>query len=335
MKSFYTLLCFLLTSLLAVAQLPTLQKATPFDKFISQPPIRWAAYINDTVRFERYNLTRLLIEKFAKGQIKASLPVGFGSADAMQVKYLRKEAIDAIKFPMLADTIAGYVGDQPDAVNYTIRRRIPLDTSRSLLSDITQILYIENDQLKSYIPWISPMFPAYTSSGIYLGESDYFSTCFNFNYATRFSSNHYSIALGSSQTFIKPDSIDRKYNLKELYGQGLLAALWPQILKGRYGLVEYEKKTGIKPGDLITPLLNQSLAQVPKYDSLGYISEYVMVKDPLTAADFPGLSIHFNWFYDTRLNLVYNQISRLDLWARRTREDGTITGLAPVVSVLF
>ena len=85
---------FLLLSNISFAQLPTQQKATQFDKFINKPEIEWAAYINDTIRFKKINLNNLLFSRLVKNEIKISLPVGSGSDEANQIRYLNKKSID-------------------------------------------------------------------------------------------------------------------------------------------------------------------------------------------------------------------------------------------------
>ena len=83
----------LLVSNASFAQLPTQQKATQFDKFINKPEIEWAAYINDTIRFQKINLNNLLFSRLVKNEIKISLPVGSGSHEANQIRYLNKKVL--------------------------------------------------------------------------------------------------------------------------------------------------------------------------------------------------------------------------------------------------
>ena len=81
----------------------TAQQATPtqFDKFINQPSIEWAAYEYDKITPEKINLNKLLVLKLARNEIKASLPLAGGTANANNFIYIPKKAIDK-------ETLCGY-----------------------------------------------------------------------------------------------------------------------------------------------------------------------------------------------------------------------------------
>lgn len=337
MKRIIAIAVLLIFHASAWAQAPSTQVPTPFDRFIASPAVTWAAYINDTVRFHDFNLTKLLIEKFSAGKIRASMPVGFGSDDARRLKYCSKRYLDRQKFGSMVDTIPSNDDLYPAKAGYLTENRYApsLDTSKSLLTDITQVLYVENGQLKSYIPWIAPMYPIFTSTGVYLGEADYFSTCFNYQRNLQAGKKATLIFLGSSETKISPDSINPQFKLKELYGRNLLATLWPYLQKGNYPLTDLVKKSPLKPSQLNSHLFNDEAVMVPKYDSLGYVIGEEEIVDPISAASFSHATIRYEWYYDKRLNIVFSRIKEMQLLGLKYKADKTAYGPIAILGISF
>ncbi|MEP7254307.1 MAG: hypothetical protein ABI666_00955 [Ferruginibacter sp.] len=323
----------LLLSNASFAQSPTQQIVTQFDKFINKPEIEWAAYINDTIRFENFSLNKLLLTRLAKNEIKASMPVSSGSAEADQIKYSKKKDIDLIKFP--GNEIA--VFDSTGNLVRTEHRSQEIDTASFTLTDATQILFIENGQLKTYTPWVATMLPVITSTGVYLGNGDYFSTCFNFNYAYQAGKQNKILFLSQSKRKIRPDSFDVRSKLKELYGRNVLQTLWPYILKDKFEMFDCTKNKKLKAKELDGELIsgNGSKVAVPIYDSLGNITGSKIFQEALSIDVFTSIELIQDWYYDQTKNIVFNTVRELYLYAKKRTTDGEAKEATPILKIVF
>ena len=330
MKKLTTPLLIFLSNLL-FAQAPTQQKATVFDKFINKPEIEWAAYINDTNRFEQVHLNKILLIRFAKKEIKASLPVGSGSFEANQVKYLNKKDIDRVKFSSSQVAVYDSVGNMTGVQNV-----IPqMDTASFTLTDITQILYVEKGQLKTYIPWLATMYPVVTSTGIYLGDGDYFSTCFNYRYNYLSPKQNKITWLAKTNRRISLDSFDVRNKLKELYGRNIAETLWPYILNSKIAAFDYKTNKRLKSGEFTTDLITEEKIMVPVYDSTGNQVGEVVKRSELTPDVFTSIQLVQDWYYDYTGNVVFTTAREMYLYAKKWKPTGEAGNPEPVLKLVF
>lgn len=324
---------FLLLSNGLLAQVPTGQKATPFDKFISKPEIEWAAYINDTVRFKKVNFNALLLKRLTAGEIRASLPVGSGSYQADKISYLNKKEIDD-KILYTKNRVAVF-DSTGNMVREEERRSDNFDTTLFTLTDATQILYIENGQLKTYTPWVAPMKPVTTSTGLYLGEGDLFAACFNFSYTYRSSKQNKIVWLGQYKKKISLDSFQVINKLKELYGRNLLQTLWPYVLKNKIRAFDYEKNNRINPGEFTTDLLNGARIPISLYDSAGNIVGHSFAKAELVPQVFTTLELVQDWYYDRTANIIFTTAREAYLYAKKWTNNGEPVMASPIIKLVF
>ena len=321
---------FLMVSHSTFGQMPLQQTATPFDTFINRPDIEWAAYINDTITYKDFNLNKRLIIRVLKNQSRASLPVGCGSPQALHISYLnKKEILHALFFT--DDTFSF------DSSGNMIRKnqfRLKTDTASFTKTDLTQILYIQNGQLISYIPWVAVMFPVITSTGNYLGDGDCFSTCFNFNYKDQPGKKEINIPLSLSRRKIRLDSFDVKGKLKELYGRNLLETLWPYILKNKIRVYSAETGKILKPGDINTDLVNEEKIQVPVYDSTGNLTGHKFIQNPLFPDSFTSAELVQDWYYNETRNWVFNKIRELYFYAKKWTAAGEANEATAILKIV-
>lgn len=330
MKKLTTIL--LLLSNITFAQLPTQQTATQFDKFINKPEIEWAAYINDTISFERVNLNNLLLTRLSKNEIKASLPVGSGSIQADQIRYTTKKELDHLKSHNDEIAVFDSLGNMATKIK---RQPYIIDTATFTITDITQILYVANGQLKTYIPWVATMLPVITSMGVKLGYGDYFSTCFNNNYDYRSPRQNKIIWLSQSKKKISLDSFIVRNKLKELYGRNLLLTLWPYILKNKISVFDYGNNKKLKPEELTTDLVNEEKQQVPVYDSTGNVTGFQFVHSALPPDVFTSAELVQNWYYDQTKNIVFTTTREVYLYAKKWTSKGEPQNASPILKLVF
>lgn len=329
MKKIIPLLLLLSNNLFA--QSPTQQKETGFDKFINKPEIEWAAYINDTTRFEKVNLNKILFTRLIKNEIKASLPVGSGTPEADQVKYLKKRDIDRVRFSSneipVFDSAGNMIGVRTQTQD--------IDTASFTLTDVTQILFIEKGQLKTFVPWVATMLPVVTSQGINLGDGDYFSTCFNYKYNYQPPKQNKVTWLANTKRKIIFESFDARNKLKELYGRNPVQTLWPYILKNKIAVFDYEKNTRIKVTEFTTDLINEAKTMIPVYDSLGNQIGQRANYSELDPNVFTAIELIQEWNYDHTGNIVFIKIKEAYLYARKWKANGDAGNQAPILKLVF
>lgn len=145
MRHYLNILCVLISAY-AFSQEPT-----QFNKFINQPAIQWAADFTDTIRFSDTNLSELLRKRFHAKEIKASLP----QRAPLKINYVNEQTIDQSIFHSIADTLLDSNGNV--TTRHTIYHYQETDRNSDLIH-LTQILFIENGRLRSYVPYAAPLY---------------------------------------------------------------------------------------------------------------------------------------------------------------------------------
>lgn len=272
---------------------------TQFDKFVNKPGIQWAAYASDTFNFDRADLNNILLKRLIKKEIKASLPVESRTAAVNHIKYLPIDSINS-----------AYFGETNGSGNR-------IDTARFMITEITQVLYVEKGILKSYIPFITPALPVYLSSGKYLGESFYFNTAYNYKYNRKIRNRNKLIFLGQTTSMLKPALAQSKDQLKTMYGKNLLETLWPYVLENKIGAFSPEANNKLMPEEL-----NKNLAAVepliaPIYDSVGNILRYEVESGTDKPESFSHVQLVQEWFYDHKRNRLFAQNREMIIFIRK------------------
>lgn len=275
--------------------------------------------MNDTFRFEKPNLNKWLLVRFSKKEIKAAMPVGNGSAEADQPKYVNLDAVDKIKF---GEVMMPEYDSLGNLVRTLVLKRGISDTAEFTLTHATQILYLENGQLHSYIPWVSTMIPVYTSTGMYLGQGNYFSSCFNANYKYQPTPANKVTWLRQTNQRIRLDSFDTRNKLKELYGRNLVVSLWPYLLKNRHELFNATSGKRLLPKELNSELIYGRMV-VPVYDLEGNVKGEQAINDPLFPDIFTSVDLKQDWYYDPAKNMVFCTVREITLNAWKPSADGS------------
>lgn len=304
---------------------------TQFDKFISNSKIEWAAYISDSFYFDKTNFNNLLISRLAKAEIKASLPFSERSESINSIKYLPKDSIDKLviteghKVKPLLDSNGNVVWHFNNKPN----NHPPIYG----ITEVCQILYVQNGKLKTYVPFVTPVLPLFMSTGKYLGESFYFNTAYNFN---RKSKNRKKDKIVFLQQTSKPVLLNEPYkknNLKELYGKNWLETLWPSLAANNIAVFSIEQNRALTDSEL-TPETSITIPEVaPLYDSAGAISKYKIEKVGIRPADFTEAVLIQDWYYNASKNIVYNKIREIYLYTNDAAEPNNRK--EPLVKLIF
>jgi hypothetical protein len=310
---------------------------TQFDKFINQPQIEWASYANVSLGFEPVVLNKVLLERFIKKEIKAALPIESGLPQANTVRLLSKKSIDSIiHFPGL-NNVNLYDSDGNIIAFKTATQHAVFDTSAKSVTEVIQIFYIENGKLASFVPWVSPgILPVTTSTGIFLGNTTYFSACFNFLYKSTPSNKDKIIFLSQSNHKLYLDTAVTEKKLKELYGRNIIETLWPYILADKFALYLTDNNKKIKAADIDMELSKKINEAVPisVYDENGNatIKSY---RTPFSPKRITSIEIIQDWYYDHTKNIVFNKIKAAYLYAKKWGDNGLNNPAIPILKIVF
>ena len=310
---------------------------TQFDTFINQPQIVWAAYANVSLSYEPVILNKILLERFSKKEIKAALPIESGLPEANAIRFLSKKSIDSILYFPIQSSVNLFDSEGNMISSKTITRQPVFDTSVKSTTVTTQIFYIENGKLSSYIPWVSPVIlPVTTSTGIFLGNTACFSTCFNFLYNSTVSGKDKIIFLGHTNHKLFLDSAATDGKLKELYGRNIVETLWPYIMANRFALYLTDDNKKIKAGDIDMELSKKINEAVPisVYDENGNaISK--SYRTPFSPKRITCIEIIQDWYYDYTKNIVVNKIKDAYLYAKKWDNKGGNNPAIPILKIVF
>lgn len=325
MKKKLTLI-FLLTSHILFAQ----NKTTQFDKFVSKPGIEWAIYASDTINFTNADLNNLLLKRISKNEIKASLPVESRTAETDKITYSPLDSIDQAFYGDRLDILMDSTGTQ-----YFLKRDIPeKDSSNFKRTEVTQILYIEKGKLKSYIPFITPTLPVYMSTGGYIGERFYFTSCFNYTYNNKPRNKSKLIFLTQTKKMIKLDIPESTHRLKEMHGNNLLQTLWPYVLENKIDAFYPDSSRKLKPEELNVNLAYNEPLLIPLYDDEGVVVGYRAITDPIDTKKFTDIQLLQDWYYDHKKNKVYSNIKEVVLYLSKFNKK-EVEEPVPVLRLVF
>lgn len=271
---------------------------TQFDRFVNRPGIEWAAYASDTFNFQSARFNQLLVNRFAQNKIKASLPVESRTGEANEITYVWKDAVDDAFYGSRVDTMTDASGN-----TVTVKKPVPqIDSAGFKLTEVTQILYIEKGVLKSYIPFVTPTLPVYLSTGMYIGERFYFSTCYNYKYNEKPRKKGKLVYLLQTKKLIGLDFAKNGTELKRLYGNDLVKSLWPFVLAGKIPAYAVDKNIQLKPAELDMGLVKTWPVLTPVYDQKGAVVKYEVVPVMVDQGNISSILLTQDWYYDHKRN---------------------------------
>jgi hypothetical protein len=310
-------LCFilLLPGSVVLAQKNT--RPTPFDRFVNKPGIVWAAYASDTFNFNDKSFNYLLLNRFAKNEIKASLPGESRTNEVHNIKYISKDAIDVNFYGSRIDTVMDESGNP---VN--IQRPVPqIDTAEFKITEVTQILYIEKGLLKSYIPFVTPALPVYLSTGRYIGERLYFNTGYHYKYNGKPRQKNKLVFLSQTKKMIRFDADQKTNELKSMYGNDLIKSLWPYVMQNKIPAYAVDKAERLKPEDLNMGLVKTWPIICPVYDHNGSVVKYQVVPVEVDPGKYTSALLIQDWYYDHKKNKLYSSIKEMILYIKKDDKD--------------
>lgn len=284
---------------------------TVFDKFIKKRNIVWASYANDTLSFNNFNLSNELFKRYENAKHKITRPLNRDSLMAgKKVTYIHKNELEQTSFP-----------------------NGKIDSISSKKINIEQIFYVVNGKLYSYVPWVSPRISVYTSRDLFLGTSEYFSSCINYNYKFKPSKKDDQIFITTTKRKFLLDSFPRADRLKELYGVSMLDAIWKDLINNKNEIINVNSGQKI-PVENLQKYFFANTVTIPLYDSLGNVFASQAYNEPISPSLFQQIEITQNWFYDYTKNIVTSNITDVTLFVRsKIYRDNN--NLIPAIKIIF
>ena len=309
-------------------------RPTQFNRFINKPSVEWAACLNVQATFDKEPLNRILAERLARNEIKASLPLYSGLNDATAITYLTRDSIDNVMlYPSSMLPRYDSAGNELPFDRQSLKSKVTVDSL--IQTSLTEILYIENSELKTYVPWVSPMMPIRTSSGILLGQGSYFSTCFNFKYNYKTSRRKKIGFLGETNQLIPLDSAMPLNHIKQLYSRNLVQTIWPYILDGKIKVYTTGSGDLLEKEKIDEYLVNKTKIPVPTYDEAGNITGNSFLASAFETRLFTSVELRQEWYYNYTDNIVFSRIREIVLCLRMIPSEGAEPVSSPVLKIVF
>jgi hypothetical protein len=284
-----------------------------FNRFVKKESVRWAAYISDTVRFSEKNLSAILRSRIKKGNIVAAEPFSHEMmGTGFKIRYISNGETE--KKIHRADTV--FSQDSSGVISTLVSERADsqiFDSISNNLVSTEEILFIENGKIYAYIPFVSPAFSMYTNNGDFLGSAAFCTTSFNNDPYSGAGPADKITRLIQTKRRLLPDSIEKQHQLKQLFGENMLEALWPAVERGKIKLYSFEDDRVLTIREISSKMINTNML-IPVYDSTGEIIRNISPLEPLRPSLFKNLEMVQDWFYDYSKNIVFNKIKELVLY---------------------
>lgn len=297
-------------------------------KFVEHKNIQWAAYITDTAHFSNPNLSLLLRNRLEKDEIKVFLPflTGLNTAGTKKpaIQYITKDSLfdPGYHTPVPVYDEDGKLVESPAEKRTDLFSPLKFDSRTNDMIEFEQAIYVESGKLKTFISSVSPKYSVVTPQGTYLGFSNIFTTALNIERTIRKAKRKKAIAIGNTNAIYSLQNDSRLAILKQLYGQNLLEAIWPQLWKDGYEVISIDSARKISKEELKATLFGTAESvYVPVYDTEGNVSSRLVYGPEINAAYFSSIGITQQWFYSKSKNILFCTIPSLTLYILKPGSD--------------
>lgn len=180
--------------------------------------------------------------------------------------------------------------------------------------DFHEILYFQNNKLKSHIVAAGPQLRILTSNGIYIGNS--VTSYSNLNLKPQNSSGKQKdlVYLGKTYILLYSDSLEMEFNLKKTFGMPLSLNMWYALSKGFNKVNDLKRKTTIRQDDVLNYSPFDSVEVIIPIDSIVPL-RYMTAGAPAYHY-FSDIGLSQEWFYNKKKKMFFNRISSAFLYIR-------------------
>jgi len=292
----------------------------PYHSFVESSSVKWAAYANDTFRFNSLNLNLYLRNQLLKNKIEARLTADDNFSQIKVTIDSVEQRISSNRFIRRVDD-DGIITEEAVIVTNQLYNSTFFNSFTNNLIDVQQVIYVKDGRLLSHVAWVSPMYDVVTTMGTALGISNAFNTAFNTKTIFKQRWKKKSISLGTTykKHLLNPSAANLPV-LKPLYGNNLLQAIWPSIHQPHFTFQQPTTGRALSKEALTMFLLDSTTAKIPVYNSEGNISSYQMVdlkNVPLPLNSIPFVVLEQEWFYHQKQNKLYSTIVSIECWGTR------------------
>mgnify|MGYP003411343012 CR=1 FL=1 len=123
--------------------------------------------------------------------------------------------------------------------------------------------------------------------------------------------------------------------LKQLYELNLLQALWPYLHKKKYEIYRVDSGTLISFSKINFTLINSKPPDIPFYDEEGnpVIKKLPQDDHLLNASTFTSAELVQDWFYHSKKNILFNNITHIILYAPKIKNGLQDTIASPLLKI--
>lgn len=285
--------------------------------FIRHASITWAADVSAAYQFNTPNISLALRQQLAAGKIKAFIPD--------ENNQNTKATADAVRQRIAPDRIMQVADNKGNVVGTIMEADDPLFSARYFNEQtknavlLKQLLYIKDGLLKIYVPAASPKYSVVTSWGEALGQAPAFSTASNKCRKIPRSRARFAKFDSATSIVLNLDTVRNAAMVKQLYGQNLLQALWPNFNKKQYQFFVGNSQAPVSFSLLNMGIINgDANIKVPVYDANGNITAYTEAPPvPLDLTLFSKVEIIPVVYFNEKKNRFYSEPGELVFYARK------------------
>ena len=299
---------------------------TPLPDFIKDKKIVWAAYASDSFRFTQ-NLSALLRRDFANGKIEAYTP-----SDKQHEPSTQKLPLSIVR--QRIDPATNENQDYAGSTNADpLFSSVYFDNLANDLVQVEQIIYVEGAKVKSFVPWVTPLFSVITPNLNNLGLAELFSTAQAKSTAVPARVKRRSVYLGET---VKSFNDSADLMVKQYFQQHFAEAIWPGLNHTNVTVYRLDSNIIVPFEKLNASAIGEHVVNVPVYDSSGEIVGNKAYAEPLSPRMFNSYTLSQRWYYDARAERVFNEVISAVLYATLFDNNGIPSDKpVPVLRLVF
>lgn len=184
--------------------------------------------------------------------------------------------------------------------------------------EFDQILYLENNRLKSFIIAAGAQIKVFTSNGLYLGNTTIAYSYLNSLIKSNFNSN----PISTTYQIFKIDSLEERSSLKKNYNMNLIFTLWNKCSLGFCNAIDLKRNKSIDPKNIIDYSVYDSTEQLFCGDTI-YPTK-VMIPGAPARFYFSHIGIPQEWFFDKKKKVFYSRINEIYLYTKEFLGNGKL-----------
>ena len=284
--------------ILTIGQNNYWMKPYAYNKFVNKANISWACEMHNEFSFKGINDSSFNIHAYLKYSQKTGKIKSYLTADYPDYE------------------INKWAKGWSDDYFYEIKKEKNLNLENIVdscdLIKFFEILFIEDQKLKSQIISAGVEYKFVTSHGVYLGNSTLSSSSLNYYGEIQTSKNDELFYLGTNLLYFNSDSIEPTNCLKKSYGMSLPLALWYNAATGITKIRDLKTNKFLKANEVMEYSVIDSIENILIIDSL--FPKKQMTPGPPAYSYLGNVEIEQKWYYNKTKDIFFSKINKAFLY---------------------